>query len=669
MRRIQAALLLLSLIGLSACSSEETVGLQLPSDPNAPLKARFAVNEVFVADTKTLDLRVTSNPDRNAYFGDLHVHTGYSFDAYPFGTVALPADAYRYARGERIRHPGGFDVQLRQPLDFYAVTDHAMFLGVARMAADTSSDFSKHPLSAGLHGINAPDNMVLSSLPQRIRAFSGLLPKLVVEIKEGRIDREEVLAITRSAWRDTIEAADLWNDPGRFTTFAAYEYTSSTDDRGNLHRNVVFRDTEELPEIPFSRFHSQNPEGLWDWMDALREKGVESLAIPHNSNGSNGHMFKLVDWAGDPMDAAYGEQRLRNEPLVEITQVKGTSETHPSLSDTDEWAGFEIMPYRVATMLPSAAPGSYVRDALRRGLALESGGSFNPYEFGLVGSSDTHTGATSDDEANFFSKLGMLDSSAELRGSVPMGIVQATVTKWAAPAMVKEIGSESYTESASVTYGASGLAGVWAESNTRDALYDSLRRKETFATSGTRIPVRFFAGFGLDPSLLGASDMIAQAYAGGVAMGGDLIVEGDATPSFLAVAMRDPASAPLQRLQIIKGWEKGGQTFEIVVDVACSDGLQVDEGTGRCPDNGAKVNLDDCSISTNVGASELKAHWRDPDFDPTLRAFYYLRVLENPTCRWSSWDAIRAGVPARSDMPKTLQERAWSSPIQVKPAS
>lgn len=669
MRRFQSALLLLSLIGLSACSSEETVGLQLPSDPNAPLKTRFAVNEVFVADTKTLDRRVTSNPDRNAYFGDLHVHTGYSFDAYPFGTVALPADAYRYARGERIRHPGGFDVQLRQPLDFYAVTDHAMFLGVARMAADTSSDFSKHPLSEGLHGINAPDNMVLSSLPQRIRAFSGLLPKLVLEIEDGRIDREEVLAITRSAWRDTIEAADLWNDPGRFTTFAAYEYTSSTEDRGNLHRNVVFRDTEELPEIPFSRFHSQNPEGLWDWMDALREKGVESLAIPHNSNGSNGHMFKLVDWAGSPMDAAYGEQRLRNEPLVEITQVKGTSETHPSLSDTDEWAGFEIMPYRVATMLPSAAPGSYVRDALRRGLALESGGSVNPYEFGLVGSSDTHTGAISDDEANFFSKLGMLDSSAELRGSVPMGFVQATVAKWAAPGMVMKIDDESYYDSASVSYGASGLAGVWAEKNTRDSLYDSFRRKETFATSGTRIPVRFFAGFDLDPSMLGASDMIARAYAGGVSMGGDLVVEGDATPSFLAVAMRDPASAPLQRLQIIKGWEKGGQTFEIVVDVACSDGLQVDEETGRCPDNGAKVNLDDCSISANVGASELKAHWRDPDFDPTLRAFYYLRVLENPTCRWSSWDAIRAGVPARSDMPKTLQERAWSSPIQIKPAS
>ena len=668
-RRFVPAFLLIALAGTFACSEGDEIWSEEAGESGEPQALRFDVREIFETDYATITMRPEANPARNAYFGDLHVHTTYSFDAYAFGTVATPSDAYRYARGEAIRHPAGFDVQLRQPLDFYAVTDHAMFLGVAKAAADTSTRISEYDFAQVLHGLNEPDNMTLVSLPQRIKAFSGLLPRLATAVHEGRVDRELVLDITRSAWRDTIAAADLWNEPGRFTTFAAYEYTSSTDDRGNLHRNVIFRDTEELPEIPFSRFHSQNPEGLWDWMDALRDKGVESLAIPHNSNGSNGQMFKLVDWAGNPFDDAYGEQRIRNEPLVEITQVKGTSETHPSLSDTDEWAGFEIMPFRVATMLPSAPPGSYVRDALRRGLSLEARGTVNPYEFGIVGASDTHTGAVSDDESNFFSKLGMLDSTADLRGSVPMSFIQATLTRFVASDLVAEVDGESYTQSATPTYGASGLAGVWAEENTRISLYEAFRRKETFATSGPRIPVRFFAGFDLGPKLLDAPDMIERAYAGGVPMGSDLEVAAGATPRFLVWAARDPASAPLQRLQIIKGWEEGGETFERVYDIACSDGLNVDATTGRCPDNRARVDLTDCSITRDSGAGTLSALWTDPDFDAGQRAFYYVRVLENPTCRWSTWDAIRAGVEPRSDLAKTLQERAWSSPIQLKPAN
>ncbi|MBB83480.1 MAG: hypothetical protein CL931_06680 [Deltaproteobacteria bacterium] len=520
-----------------------------------------------------------------------------------------------------------------------------------------------------MHDLNAPDNINLSSVPQRIAAFSGLLPKLVAAVAEGRLDRELVFGITRPVWEDTIEAADRFYSPGRFTTFAAYEYTSSTDDMGNLHRNVIFRGTDRLPSIPFSRFHSQNPEGLWDWMDALREKGVESLAIPHNSNGSNGQMFKLVDWAGNPMDDDYGEKRMRNEPLVEITQVKGTSETHPTLSDTDEWAGFEIAPYRVATMLVSDPPGSYVRDALRRGLQLEAGGATNPYEFGVVGASDTHTAAISDDESDYFAKIGLLDSTAELRGSVPLSFVEATVARMISSDLVTEVDGQAYQDSASITYGASGLAAVWAEENTRESIYDAFRRKETFATSGPRIPVRFFAGEGLEAYMAGAADMAELAYAVGVPMGADLEVGPSSAPRFLVWAARDPLSAPLQRLQVIKGWEAKGETFEVVNDVACSDGLSPDPVTRRCPDNGAKVDLSDCSITTDVGDAELSAVWTDPDFDPSQRAFYYVRVLENPTCRWSTWDAIRAGVEPRTDYPKTIQERAWSSPIQVKPAS
>ncbi|MFP8875577.1 MAG: DUF3604 domain-containing protein, partial [Myxococcota bacterium] len=398
------------------------------------------------------------NPDRNAYFGDLHVHTTYSFDAFAFGTTATPNDAYRYAMGEPLEHPAGFEMKLREPLDFYAVTDHALFLGLAAEAADTSTEFSQLEVSQPLHNLNASDNKGLLSLAPRIRAFGTFAPKVLTGLLDGSIDQAAATRVTRTAWLDIIDTAERFNDPGRFTTFVAYEYTSSSHDRGNLHRNVIFKDSDRLPAEPFSRFHSQNPEGLWDWMDGLREQGIESLAIPHNSNGSNGQMFKIVDWAGDPMDDDYTLQRLRNEPLVEITQVKGTSETHPGLSDTDEWANFEIMPYRVATFLPSEPAGSYARDALRRGLGFEEAGIVNPYKFGFIGSSDTHTGATSDDESNFFSKLGLLDATPELRGSTPLPLWQSVLMRFMTPDQVGEVEGETYTRSPSPTFGAAGLA-------------------------------------------------------------------------------------------------------------------------------------------------------------------------------------------------------------------
>ena len=629
----------------------------------------FNADPVFEMQDEVFTLRQQPSSERTAFFGDLHVHTTYSFDAYAFGTLATPYDAYRYARGEAIEHPAGFEVQLRQPLDFYAVTDHAMFLGVAAAAGDTSTDFSKLDVAEPLNDLNAPDNRGILSLLGRVKAFSTFVPNMVSGVREGSIDREAVLEITRTAWRDIVDAAELFDEPGRFTTFIGFEYTSSTDDTGNLHRNVIFQGSEKIPAVPFSRFHSQNPEGLWDWMDGLRKQGIESLAIPHNSNGSNGQMFKLVDWAGDPMDDAYAEQRIRNEPLVEITQVKGTSETHPLLSTRDEWADFEIMPYRVATMLPSEPAGSYVRDALRRGLALESKGVANPYTFGFVGSSDTHTGAISDDESNFFSKVGLLDATPGLRGSVPLSLLPALGLRFAAPQMSKEVDGEPYLESATPTYGASGLAGVWAEENTREALYEAFRRKETFATSGPRIQLRFFAGYDFEEELLDAPDVVTRAYATGVTMGGDLPARTGGAPRFLLWALADAQGAPLQRLQIVKGWvDSEGETFEVVYDVACSDGASVDPDTHRCPDNGARVDLSDCEISRDVGAAQLQTLWRDPAFDPGQRAFYYARVLENPTCRWSTWDALRAGVSPRSDLPKTIQERAWSSPIHYLPS-
>ena len=625
--------------------------------------ARFGGAQL-VMPPDTINANPASNANRNAYFGDLHVHTNYSFDAFAFGTVASPYDAYRFAKGEAIKHPSGFDVQLNAPLDFYAVTDHAMFLGAVKAAADTSTVFSRQDHVQGLHNLNTPENQNFESLPQRVTAFSTFLPDTLAKVADGSIDPDLVNQIAKDAWTDTIRAAEAFNDPGDFTTFVAYEFTSSTDDRGNLHRNVIFQGADRLPAMPFSRFHSQNPEGLWDWMDGLRQNGIEALAIPHNSNGSNGQMFKLVDWASNPVDDAWARKRIRNEPLVEVTQVKGTSETHPFLSDSDEWADFEIMPYRVATTLPSEPKGSYAREALLDGLALAEAGITNAYQFGLVGATDTHVGASSLDESNFFSKVGLLDADGERRGSVPIDAGTAEVIRSAGRLNVEEINGRNYATGGYETWSASGLTGVWAEENTREALYEALRRKEVFATSGPRIKIRLFAGYDY-----GENDEIADRYAKGVPMGAELHGADGRAPILVASALQDPNSAALQRLQIVKGWVASGQTHEQVYDVACSDGGQVDPVTHRCPDNGAKVDLSDCSITKNVGAPNLEVVWKDPDHNPEHRAFYYARALENPTCRWSTWDAIKAGVEPRPDLKKTLQERAWTSPIWVMPLS
>ncbi len=630
-----------------------------------PLDESIAVPEAASTVARSAsDSRPPANPDRNAYFGDLHVHTTYSMDAYAFGTTAGPDDAYRFARGESIEHPLGFQMQLTRPLDFYGVTDHAMFLGLVRAAGDTSTEFSKYPVAKVMHNLNAPDNKGWTTRLERSLMFANFVPNVRAGLEDGSIDQADVTAVAKSAWQDIIRSAEEFNDPGEFTTFVAYEYTSSSDDFGNLHRNVIFKGADRLPVEPFSRFHSQNPEGLWDWMDNLREQGVESLAIPHNPNGSNGEMFKLVDWAGNPMDDAYAEQRMRNEPLVEITQVKGTSDTHPLLSPNDEWADHEIVRFRVGTTLESEPDGSYVRQAYLRGMGMEEEGTVNPYKFGLIGSSDTHVAASSVNEDNYWSKVGLFDGSAEGRGSIPVTGFQGAFLKTTAAALITQVEGRDYLRGTGFeAWSASGLTGVWAEENTREAIYAAFRRKETFATSGPRIKVRFFAGYEMDESITEAADLAAQAYAGGVAMGTDLLSRPDGEPGFLVWAVKDPEGAPLQRLQVIKGYVRNGEHNERVYDVACSDGMTPDPQTHRCPDNGAEVNLADCSISANKGASELKTLWRDPDFDAGQEAFYYVRVLENPKCRWSTWDAVKAGVEPRADLKKTIQDRAWSSPI------
>jgi hypothetical protein len=640
------------------------------------------VERKVIPDTREIN-PLDGTQERNVYYGDLHVHTAYSFDGYAFGTLATPYDAYRFAKGEAIKNPAGFDMQLTRPMDFYAVTDHAVFLGLLKAAADKTSAFSKNEFSEPFHDLNAPENFGtdLISRAKRLFAFSGFIPNATKGLNDGSLNRQEVLGVVRNAWEDTIDAAEQFNAPGSFTTFAAYEYTTSSADMGNLHRNVIFKGTERLPREPFSRAHSNNPEDLWSWMDELRNKGVESLAIPHNSNGSNGEMFKLTDWNDNPFDESYVKTRIRNEPLVEITQIKGTSETHPILSTRDEWAGFEIMPYRIATGALSKVNGSFARQALLNGLSIEKQGIGNPYQFGFIGSSDTHSAASQNDEALFVSKLGILSSFPEQRGSVPIKGIDGPLAYYGSKILAEvnptplgkslyvKINGDIYAGGATPTFGASGLAAVWAEENTRDSIYSAFRRKEVFATSGPRLRIRFFAGYDFDQSMLTDADGVDQAYAKGVSMGGALVEKRDVvnameSPGFLVMASADPENAPLQRLQIIKGWlDEDGTAHEDVIDVACAGDAEVNSKTNRCPDNGARVDITNCSINPATGAAQLSALWHDPDFRPNQRAFYYARALENPTCRWSTWDAIRAGIPTRPDLATTIQERVWSSPI------
>ena len=610
--------------------------------------------------------RPEPNPDKNAYFGDLHVHTSNSFDAYTFGTLASPSDAYRFAQGEAIPHPTGYEIQLKKPLDFYAVTDHAVFLGIIKEAADTSSEFSKYEFTKPMHNLNENVSNSIFSILKRSGLFRGFGGALREGLENGSVDGELIQSVGNSVWQKTIKAADDAYKPGVFTTFAGYEYTSSVDLYDKyLHRNVIFKDTKNLPVKIFSRADSQDPEQLWNWMDIQREEGVESLAIPHNSNISGGAAFSMSDYNGGPIDEAYVKQRLRNEPLVEITQAKATSETHPFLSKNDEWAAFEAITNMPQENNINKLKGGYVRDAYLRGLTLSEKGLTNPFKFGVIGSSDTHVAGGSYSEETHFSKIGLLDGEPYLRGSVPYEGFYGFFTKLLRPDSIVEVDGNNYlgVSARLIRFGSSGLAGVWAEENTRESIYEAFRRKETFGTSGPRIKVRFFAGYNLEGSKLDDLSLIQDAYAKNTPMGGTIIHEKNNSPRFLVWAISDPLGAPLQRAQIIKGWLEDGEHREKVFDVACSDGLSVDPITYRCPDNDAMVNLNDCSISSDKGDFEIKTFWKDPEFRQDQDAFYYSRVLENPTCRWSTWDAMRDNKSPRSDIPTTIQERAWSSPI------
>lgn len=568
-------------------------------------------------------------PAKQVLFGELHVHSANSPDAYMTGVRVSPEDAYRYARGEAIDHISGVTIQATQPLDFMAVTDHAEYLGMMPMLTDPNGPLAATSLA----------KEILSGDSQRFGKAAITLLESLGRNPPTVLPELDVPEVSAPVWKSYITLADRYYEPGVFTTLVAYEWTSNPAVR-NLHRNVIFRGTV-VPELPFSALDSDKPEDLWRWLDEARANGSDVLAIPHNSNLSDGLMFDLKDSWGKPLDANYAETRMRNEPLVEISQIKGTSETHPVLSAGDEWADFELLEELLGGGRTGKMNGSYVREAYLNGIGLQASQGFNPYRFGLIAASDSHNASSPVEENNYTGKIGSADGTARAR-----------------------LGG-SFISSHNLQYSASGLTGVWAESNTREGIFDALRRKETFATSGPRIAVQLFAGDFPD-QVLASGLSNSMLYAKGLPMGSDL--PPDRPVRLYAWAARDPNSAPLQRLQIVKGWVDKGELREQVFDVACSDGLSPDPGTHRCPDNSATVDISHCEIQEERGAAQLAVVWEDPDFNAGQHAFYYVRVLENPTCRWSTWDALRNGWEAPEGAPVTLQERAWSSPVWYTPA-
>ncbi|HMN75567.1 MAG TPA: DUF3604 domain-containing protein [Burkholderiaceae bacterium] len=577
------------------------------------------------------------NPLRNAYFGETHQHTSWSFDAFIFGnTKTTPADSYKYAKGETIMHPMGYPIEIVTPLDWMGVTDHAEYVGVVQMANDPKSELHNTPLGQKLivHG------------PEDIQRVYLLLGNSMIDGKPF----QELMkpAVAGTVWKRNNDMADAANEPGKFTAFCSYEWTSTPDNR-NMHRNVFFKDCAKVPELPYSSLESTNPADLWNWMDDQRKSGSTLLAISHNANLSDGHMFPVdVDERGRPIDAAWAASRDRNERLTEIKQIKGQSETHPLLSPNDEFANYEILNYLLG--YPQGRwptlPGSFVRQALKDGIAMQETRGYNPYKTGIVGGSDSHNTATPYRQQNFFGAHGRNDGTLKERMS---GHVFAGLdVRFENPA---------------------GLTGLWAEENTRASLFDAMWRKETFATSGPRIQLRFFGGWDYGADMLKGADWVKTGYAKGVPMGADLPAVKGKAPTFVVWAVKDPTSGNLDRIQIVKGWSKSGQSFEKVYDVVWAGDRKRDAITGKVPAIASTVDIANASYTNTVGAVELKTTWTDPDFDPALDAFYYARAIEIQTPRWTTIQAKEAGIAPPEVVPATVQERAWSSPIWYAPTA
>ena len=560
-----------------------------------------------------------------------------------------PEEALRLARGEEIVSSTGQPVKLSRPLDWLAIADHSDGLGVVNEVIAGNPKFMADPTAKRWNQqMNAGSQEAMKAVMEMITLQGqGKLPAVITDPE-----------LFYDIWRKETAIVEKYNEPGRFTAFIAYEWTSNYGGGNNLHRNVIYRDGKDKADrvAPMTTFDSENPEDLWKWMQAYEEKtGGRLLAIPHNGNLSNGLMFALETFKGDPLTKEWAASRARWEPLFEVTQGKGTSEQHPKLAPDDEFANFEIWDKGNLNVVPKK-PGminfEYAREAFKNGLAVEQKLGVNPFKFGLVGSTDAHTGIASAEENNFFGKFPSSEPSPERWNEDAFNFEGRIIKGW--------------------ELGASGYAGIWATENTREALWDAMKRKEVYGTTGPRILVRFFGGFDFTPEDAQTREPAAVGYEKGVPMGGDLrAAPAGKSPTFLVAALKDPLSGNLDRIQIIKGWvDKAGKTHEKIYDVVWGDADKRKPGAdGKLPAVGNTVNLKTATWSNTIGDPELITVWRDPDFDASLRAFYYARVLEIPTPRWTAYDAVRFGLKMSPEVPMTVQERAYTSPIWYTPGS
>jgi len=630
-----------------ACSASPSVafaqtGAGYPVDITEPPEIYSPYVERTVAD---------ANFAEGVYWGDTHLHTSYSTDAGMMGNKLGPAEAFRFARGEEVLTSHGQRARLIRPLDFLVVADHAENLGLAPYIAESNPDLLSSEWGKIVHDmVKAGDSR-------------GAFQKWLKDAVTAGTDPINSQKMTRSVWDREIAFAEEYNEPGKFTALIGFEWTSiaTQEAPGNLHRVVLFRDGKDKVSqiLPFSTFDSYDPEDLWDYMAGYEDKtGGSVLAIAHNGNVSNGLMFPVDRLNGRPLNKKYVEMRARFEPLYEVTQIKGDGEAHPFLSPNDEFADYGTWDKSdIAGFRPKEdwmLKYEYARSALQIGMQLEDKFGVNPYKFGMIGSTDAHTSLATTREENFFGKASHLEPEAE---------------RWKHTIIASLAGDPNLSSYSYESIGA-GLAAVWARENTREGLFNAMQKKETYATTGTRILVRFFGGWDYDQDEVFRPDVVSIGYRKGVPMGGDLTARpaDKKAPSFMVGAMKDAWSGNLDRIQIIKGWIDGdGERQERIYDVAVSDGRTID-ADGRCTTPiGDTVDVEDASYLNTIGSAELRAVWTDPDFNPEHRAFYYARVLEIPTPTWQAYDSKRFGV----EMPDTVQmkgqERAYTSPIWYTP--
>jgi hypothetical protein len=584
-------------------------------------------------------------PNR-VFWGVAHVHTGFSFDAGMFGITLTPDDLFKVATGGEVVMNNGLRFKQDRPLDWVSITDHAEYMGIADQIRAGSPELLANPQGKRWY------EMSKTSPQEGVKAAI----EAVVSMQTGK-PVFDASKLTATAWAHATASAEKWNQPGVFTTLHGFEWTSAPGGN-NLHRTVIFRDGADRVNqvLPFSTFDSQDPADLWKYMDVYaKATGGQVLAIPHNGNLSNGLMYTAETFGGKPMDRAYAEARASHEPLMEATQIKGDSETSPYLSPTDEFANFERWdidfghkaPVRDASVLSK----NYVRSALKLGLELEAKLGANPYQAGIIGGSDAHVGVVTQREDNFF---------GEFANGLP------SPTRWQTPLLLDNDGKpvvSVWNEQAA------GLGGVWARENTREAIWDALKRKEVYATTGDRLIVRVFAGWDFVPADRDRPDFAANGYAHGVPMGGNLSkAPAGKRPAFMVYAMRDPDGPNLDRIQIIKGWlGTDGKTHERIFDVAVSGGRKIGPD-GRCKTPvGSTVDVENATYSNSIGAALLSAYWKDPAFNANERIFYYVRVIQIPSPRWTAYDQKRFGIKMAAYVPMTVTDRAYTSPIWYSP--